>query len=121
MGVRLLPGTDAPVGFTVHRELELYTLAGLSPAEALRIGTLGCEEYLGRAQQLGTVERGKLADFFLIAGDPVRDIKAIKAPRMVLKGGTVFFPSEIYESLGISPFASPPHLIAPATSGAGRS
>jgi imidazolonepropionase-like amidohydrolase len=121
LGVRLLPGTDAPVGFTVHRELELYTLAGLSPAEALRIGTLGCEEYLGRAQQLGTVERGKLADFFLIAGDPVRDIKAIKAARMVLKGGTVFFPSEIYESLGISPFASPPHLITPAASGAGRS
>src|SRR5690606_3723541 len=75
-GIRLLPGTDDGTGFTVHRELELYVRAGMSPAEVLRNATLGMEEYLGRAHELGSIEQGKLADFFLIAGDPTRDISA---------------------------------------------
>ena len=113
--VQLLPGTDDGTGFTVHREIELYTLAGLSPAEALRLATIGCAEYLGKDNDLGTIERGKYADFFLIEGDPTQDIKAIKKPRMVMKGGAVYFPSEIYQSLSIKPFASSPPLTVPVS------
>lgn len=109
-GIRLLPGTDDGTGFTVHRELELYVRAGISPAETLRIATLGMEEYIGRAHELGSIERGKLADFFLIAGDPTRDISAIRRPRMVMRGGVVYFPNEIYTALGIRPFTDPPAL-----------
>ncbi|MBL4802371.1 MAG: amidohydrolase family protein [Emcibacter sp.] len=118
--IQLLPGTDDATGFTVHREIELYVLAGLSPAEALRLGTLACAEYLGKTADLGTIEQGKLADFFLIAGDPTRDIKAIKKPRMVMKGGTVYFPSEIYQSLSIKPFASSPPLVVPTRKATGE-
>lgn len=106
-GVQLLPGTDAGTGFTVHRELELYVKAGLTPAEALSLGTLKAEQYMGRDQSLGSVERGKLADFFLVPGDPTQDINAIRRIRMVMKGGTVYFPSEIHQALGIRPFADP--------------
>ena len=109
-GIRLLPGTDDGTGFTVQREIELYTMAGLTPAEALYLGTLGAEEYLGRSDELGSIEQGKLADFFLVSGDPTRDIGAIEPVRMVLKGGAVYFPSEIYTALGIEPFAAPPPL-----------
>lgn len=112
-GIRLMPGTDDVTGFTVHRELELYTQAGLAPAEALRLGTLGPEQYLKRDHDLGTVEAGKLADFFLIAGDPTRDIAAIKAPRLVMKDGVIYFPSEIHAALGVKPFATPPHRVSP--------
>lgn len=113
-GIQLLPGTDDGTGFTVHRELELYTHAGLSPAEALRLGTLSAEEYFGRSDRLGTIERGKLADLFLIAGDPTEDIRAIKRPRMVLKGGAVYFPDEIYTALRIEPFTAPPPITGAA-------
>lgn len=113
-GIRLLPGTDDGTGFTVHRELELYVRAGMSPAEVLRNATLGMEEYLGRAHELGSIEQGKLADFFLIAGDPTRDISAVRRARMVVRGGVVYFPSEIYTALGIRPFAEPP-AVHPAT------
>ncbi|GAW41104.1 imidazolonepropionase [Brevundimonas sp. SH203] len=106
-GIQLLPGTDAGTGFTVHRELELYVKAGLTPAEALNLGTLKAEQYLGRDQSLGSIERGKLADFFLIPGDPTQDINAIRAIRMVMKGGVVYFPSEIHQALGVRPFADP--------------
>jgi hypothetical protein len=106
-GVQLLPGTDAGTGFTVHRELELYVRAGLTPAEALSLGTLKAEQYMGRDQILGSIERGKLADFFLTPGDPTRDINAIRQIRMVMKGGALYFPSEIHQALGIRPFADP--------------
>jgi len=106
-GVQLLPGTDAGTGFTVHRELELYVKAGLTPAETLSLATLKAEEYMGRDQSLGSIERGKLADFFLVPGDPTRDINAIRQIRLVMKGGFAYFPSEIHQALGIRPFAEP--------------
>lgn len=109
-GIRLLPGTDDTTGFTLQREIELYTMAGMSPAEAIRAGTLLPEEYFGHADELGTIERGKMADFFLIAGDPTKDIRAIKTPRMVSKGDSIYFPSEIYQELSIKPFATPPDI-----------
>jgi len=114
-GIRLLPGTDDTTGFTLQREIELYTKAGMTPAEALRAGTLLPEEYFGHADELGTIERGKIADFFLVAGDPTQDIRAIKLPRMVWKGDSMYVPSEIYQALSIKPFASPPP-IRPAAS-----
>ncbi len=107
-GIRLLPGTDDGTGFTLLREIELYVKAGLTPAEALRTATYGAEEYLGRTDRLGTIEQGKLADLVLVAGDPTQDIRAIKRPLMVLKGGFVYFPSEIYAALDIEPFGEKP-------------
>lgn len=112
-GIKLLPGTDDETGFTVHRELELYTLAGMTPAEALTLGTLGAAQHLKQDAQLGTIERGKLADFLLVAGDPTRDIKAIKKARLVFKGGAVYQPSEIYEALSIKPFSTTPPMTVP--------
>jgi imidazolonepropionase-like amidohydrolase len=115
-GIRLLPGTDDGTGFTLHRELELYAKAGMTPAEVLRAGTLLPEEYLGHSNELGTIERGKMADFLLLAGDPTKDIAAIELPRMVSKGDAIYFPSEIYQALSIRPFASPPTIRPAVTS-----
>ncbi|PLK27846.1 amidohydrolase [Novosphingobium sp. TH158] len=109
-GIFLVPGTDTGGAFTLHRELELFTKVGMTPAEALARGTLDVARYLGQDQQLGSIERGKLADFFLIPGDPTRDLRAIKAISMVVKGGTAYFPAEIYPKLGIKPFAPAPKV-----------
>jgi imidazolonepropionase-like amidohydrolase len=92
----------------LHRELEIYVEAGMSPAEALRRATLDCAAHLGRGHTHGSVERGKRADLLLLEGDPTHDISAIRRIRMVMKDGDVYFPSDIYRELGIAPFASPP-------------
>lgn len=118
-GIRLLPGTDDATGFSVQREVELYVKAGLTPAEALRAATLGSEEFLGRADRLGSIAKGKLADFVLVPGDPTKDISAIRRPRMVMRGGVVYFPTEIYTALGIEPFTTAP-IIRPAAKVAQR-
>ena len=107
-GVTLIPGTDLGGSFTYHRELELYQRVGLSPADILAWATLDMARYLGQDQRLGSIEKGKLADFFLVPGDPTRDFKAIKTIRMVVKDGVVYFPSEIYPEFGIRPFADAP-------------
>jgi imidazolonepropionase-like amidohydrolase len=111
-GVFIVFGTDTGGSFTYHRELELYQKAGFTPAEILARATLETANYVGQGARLGSIEKGKLADFFLIAGDPVKDLKAIKAIRMVVKDGTVYFPSEIYPEFGIKPFATAPKLVA---------
>ncbi|MBD9369899.1 amidohydrolase family protein [Xanthomonas sp. XNM01] len=107
-GIRLLPGTDDGTGFTLHRELELYARAGIAPAQVLRIATLGSEEHLGRSGELGRVAPGQHADLVLMDGDPTADINAVRRARMVLRGGVVYFPAEIYAALGVRPFAAPP-------------
>ncbi|MFN3607744.1 MAG: Rid family hydrolase [Hyphomonas sp.] len=110
-GIIILPGTDDGTGFTVHREIEIYTLAGISEADALRIAAWNPIEYMGYSDTLGAIEPGKLADFVLLAGNPLQDINAIRTPRMVVRDGDVYFPSEIYEALSVKPFSAPPALL----------
>lgn len=109
-GIRLLPGTDDGTGFTLLRELELYAQAGIPPAEVLSLATLGCAKYLGRDQELGSIEPGKRADFVLLEGDPTRDISAIRRARLVMKDAALYFPAELYEAIGIRPFAAAPAI-----------
>jgi imidazolonepropionase-like amidohydrolase len=113
-GILLIPGTDTGGSFSYHRELELFQKIGYSAPEVLKLATFDMAKYLGREQALGSIEKGKLADFFLVAGDPTRDLKAIKKIRMVVKDGVVYFPSEIYPHFGIKPFAESPAVKLPS-------
>lgn len=116
-GIRLWPGTDDATGFTVHRELELYAKAGMTSAEVLRLATFDCDQYLSRDQRYGSIARGKRADFFLVPADPSRDISAVRQIEMVMKDGVIYYPSEIYDALGIKPFAPPPPLTLATAAG----
>ncbi|HEV2123000.1 MAG TPA: amidohydrolase family protein [Chloroflexota bacterium] len=110
-GILVVPGTDLSRSFAYHRELELFQRAGYSAPEVLRLVTLGMAEYLGQDEDLGSIEGGKYADFFLVQGDPTRDLKAIKRISMVVADGAVYFPSEAYPHFGIKPFAPAPRVI----------
>lgn len=112
-GVQLLPGTDDGTGFSNHRELELYVMAGIPAGKALRLSTLDAERYFKRDSELGSIQRGKLADLILVDGDPVADIANIRKVRMTMVGGVAYYPAEIYEHLAIRPFAPPPPVTAP--------
>jgi imidazolonepropionase-like amidohydrolase len=113
-GVFIVFGTDTGGSFTYHRELELYQLAGMTPAEILKRATFDSARYVGQDQRLGSIEKGKLADFFLIPGDPIKNLKAIKTISMVVKDGTVYYPSEVYLKFGIQPFVAAPKIVQAA-------
>jgi imidazolonepropionase-like amidohydrolase len=113
-GVFIVFGTDLGGPFSYHRELELYQQAGIMTApEILARATQETARYTGQDQRLGSIEKGKLADFFLIPGDPTKSIKAIKTIRMVVKDGTFYFPSEVYPKFGIEPFTAAPKVSLP--------
>jgi imidazolonepropionase-like amidohydrolase len=91
----LLVGTDAPVpnvppGFSVHGELSLFTEAGLSPYRALRAATTDAARFLGQDEIWGTVAPGRRADLVLVDRDPLRDLAALRQPRMVMVNGFAF-------------------------------
>ncbi|MAU16381.1 MAG: amidohydrolase [Muricauda sp.] len=109
-GILIVAGTDLGGAFNLHRELELYTeQLGYTPAEVLKLASYDMAQYMGH-ESLGSIEPGKLADFFLVPGNPVEDIKAIKTIAMVSRGGTFYYPSEVYPAFGITPFTEKPEV-----------
>ena len=110
-GILLVPGTDLGGAFELHRELELFKKIGMSNAEVLRRASYDMANYLGYGEQLGSIEVGKYADFFLVPGDPIADLRAIKTVAMVSKGGVIYFPSEVYPEFGIKPFTAIPTVV----------
>jgi hypothetical protein len=109
-GILIVAGTDLGGAFNLHRELELYTQQlGYTNAEVLKLATYDMAQYLGQAD-LGSIAPGKLADFFLVPGNPVKDIKAIKSIALVARGGTFYYPTEVYPEFGIAPFTQMPEV-----------
>ncbi len=104
-GVPILAGTDGLPGFTLQRELELYVKAGMTPAQALQIATWNGAKYSRTMDDRGSITVGKRADLILIDGDPTQNISDIRKVALVIKNGTAYAPSEVYEALGIKPFA----------------
>jgi imidazolonepropionase-like amidohydrolase len=102
-GITIVAGTDDLPGFTLHRELELYVKAGISPPEVLRIATLGAARVARRDQELGSIAPGKLADLVLVQGDPAKQISDIRHPTLVIKDGVFYEPAALYKALGIKP------------------
>jgi imidazolonepropionase-like amidohydrolase len=93
-GGRLAAGTDTAQPFVVpgaslHRELQLYVQAGLTPAAALRSATADAAELLGIAHRTGTLDAGKDADLLLVEGDPLADIRDTARIRAVVRAGVV--------------------------------
>lgn len=91
-GVPLIAGTDTGnpfcyPGSSLLEELQLLVAAGLSPAEAIRTATLNPARCLGLADQLGTVEQGKLADLVLLTANPLEDIANLKRIHGVFQNG----------------------------------
>jgi len=93
-GLAVAMGTDAGASLFPHGqsalELGSYVRLGFSPMEALLSATRRAAELLGLGEQLGTLERGKLADLIVVGGDPLTDIGVLARPeaiRLVLVGG----------------------------------
>jgi len=88
-------GTDLTNGADTQRELELIVAGGVSPADAIVIATRNSARFLGKLDDLGTIEAGKLADLVLLTADPTVDIDNAKRIDLVIKGGQVIDRSKL--------------------------
>ena len=93
-GVKIAAGTDAGGHGHPPNAIEIACLvrAGMTPLQALRAATGWAAECIGREQDLGTIENGKLADLVVVAGDPLADVTILQNPEniaLVIKGGEI--------------------------------
>jgi len=76
-GGKVIVGTDAGLvvipGLSVHYEMQMMTDLGIPPMKALQGATLWAAEALGQQKDLGSIERGKLADFTIVEGNPLTE------------------------------------------------
>jgi imidazolonepropionase-like amidohydrolase len=97
-GVLVALGTDSgatPVraqGFSEHLELELLVQAGLTPLQAIGVGTLNAATALRLERHYGTVEKGKVADLLVLSDNPEKNIKLTRKIETVYKAGKVIDP-----------------------------
>ena len=88
-------GTDGVGGFMklypglYFTELKYFVELGVSPMETIVAATKNGALILDRADELGTVEAGKLADLQVVAGDPLKSFDVLGKPEIVIVGGKV--------------------------------
>jgi imidazolonepropionase-like amidohydrolase len=90
-GIPVAMGTDAGNPLTLHGpsvylEMEALQAAGLKPMDVIVAATRNGALALGRLAELGTIERGKVADLIVLRADPAADIR---------NGGTVHRRSDL--------------------------
>ncbi|HYF35608.1 MAG TPA: amidohydrolase family protein [Prosthecobacter sp.] len=96
-GGRIGLGGDYGFGWNPHgdyaREISFFVKdVGFTPLEAIKCATKTGAEIMGRADDFGTVEPGKLADILLVDGDVLTDITLLENRHnilAVLQGGTI--------------------------------
>ena len=96
LGIDIAMGTD--MGFepgfgTNAHELEVYVDLGMSPMDALLTATRNAANAIGVGKQLGTLEKGKLADVLVVDGNPLENIKVLQdreKMQMVMKEGIIY-------------------------------
>jgi imidazolonepropionase-like amidohydrolase len=102
-GLSIEDGTDNMAGFALHRELELDVQAGIPPSQVLQNATLNAAKIMSLDQDLGSITVGKLADLTLVDGNPAKNISDIRKTVVVVKGGVLYYPAELYGELGVIP------------------
>ena len=103
-GVAIVAGTDEGIpGHSVHREIELYVEAGLTPMEALQAATIVPARVMKLDGEVGTIERGKRADLVVLNANPLESIRNIRTVRWTIRGGRVYDSQALWKSVRFQP------------------
>ncbi len=103
-GVTIVPGSDTGlVGHGLHREIELYVQAGMTPLEAIQSATIVSARAMGLDRDSGTVEAGKRADLILVDGDPLKDITALRHVTSVVTNGRMYDAAALWRAVAFKP------------------
>jgi imidazolonepropionase-like amidohydrolase len=71
-------------------ELEQLVEAGLTPREALEAATLTPARFFETEKEMGSIEKGKLADMVLLDANPLDDIRNVRKVQGVVTHGRYY-------------------------------
>jgi len=91
-GVNIAFGTDAGVFPHGQNWLEFKYMneSGMPMMEAIQSATMSTAKLLKIDDQLGSIEKGKLADIIAVNGDPIADVNAMGRVSFVMKDGVIY-------------------------------
>lgn len=104
-GGTLLVGTDPTgggglvPGCSDQRAIELLVESGLSPVDAIKVGTLNGATFMGRASKVGSIAIGKQADLVVLGGNPAARIEDIRNVEIVFRQGIGYDPAKLVASV----------------------
>ncbi len=106
-GVGLLAGSDSGAfnsytypGISLHKELEAMVASGISNLNTLQTSGYNGSKFLKKDNDYGTITIGKIADFVVLNGNPIEDIKQTRNIYRVIKNNQVYNPKTIAEEVG---------------------
>ncbi len=103
-GGLVVGGTDCgglpypPPGFALLRELELLAEA-IGAMDAIKAVTSVAARYLRQQDNVGSVAPGRYADFSILDGDPLRDVRELRSTTTVVRGGVRYDPAQLLEQV----------------------
>jgi imidazolonepropionase-like amidohydrolase len=71
------------------KEIQLMHQAGMSPSDIIVSATKNAAEVCGLGNELGTLQKGKIADILVIDGNPLEDLANLTKVRLVIKSGVI--------------------------------
>ncbi len=90
-GVKVNLGAHGQLqGLGAHWELWMLAQGGMTNMEALRAATLNGADYLGMADQIGSLEAGKLADLIVLDKNPLDNIQHSNTVRYTMVNGRLY-------------------------------
>lgn len=101
-GINILAGSDSGPfnsftypGESIHKELELFVNAGLTPQEALITSIVYGPKFFGLEDDYGSIENGKIADLLILQNNPLEDITNTASIYNVVAKGNWYSKSEL--------------------------
>ncbi|MDQ3048300.1 MAG: amidohydrolase family protein, partial [Bacteroidota bacterium] len=90
-GVKVNLGSHGQIqGIGAHWELWMLQMGGMSNLQALRCATMNGADYIGMADQIGSLEKGKLADLIVMEKNPLENIRNTEFIKYVMANGRLF-------------------------------
>jgi imidazolonepropionase-like amidohydrolase/Tol biopolymer transport system component len=89
-------------GIGMHWETWMFQQGGMTPMQALRAATINGAKYLGMDTEVGSLERGKLADLVVLDKNPLENIRNTDSVRMVMLNGRLY-DAETMDEIGPTP------------------
>jgi Tol biopolymer transport system component len=84
-------------GMGYHWEMWMLGSGGMTPMEVLRCATLNGSKIVGRPQDIGSIEPGKLADLVILDKNPLDDLHNTNSVHWVMKNGELFEGDTLYQ------------------------